>query len=254
MYCTKCGKQVTENAIFCGFCGAKMAPLNQTSSGQPAATHNKITSESDILKTFSGAISSLTNNKDFTTTEKRNHDQKQSNSSYHRVSSDEELIIQSENDSGKLISLCLKLATFFIVVGVICILLGKWLDNNTAWYNQSDFDDFMFALLTAMGTADILLGLVVPFLPRIIKVRPVLYVFENHVEGKGTRSGNAGQITLSLVDFNENIANISSISNNRNSVILNMKDGYSISCAADNIEELVHVLRTLIRNDHLPER
>ena len=254
MYCTKCGKQLTENAIFCGFCGAKMATLNQTSSGQHATIHDKITSESDVLETFSGAISSLTKNKTFTTTEKRNLNQKQSNSSYHRVSSDEELIIQSENDSGKLLSLCLILTAVFIVVGVICIMLGKWIDNNTAWYNRSDFDDFMFALLTAMGTADILFGLLVPFLPRIIKVRPVLYVFENHVEGKGSRSRNAVQITFSLVDFNENIANISSISNNRNSVILNMKDGYSISCAADNIEELVHVLRTLVRNDQLPEK
>ena len=244
MYCINCGKKIPDDNSYCGFCGTKVF-----ASSRPVYSN----SDAASCQALSGPVSPETSPVTVSPSEssKSSHAAKAMlmpvpNPGRQGPSTGENLIIQSKNDPRKLIDAYIKLAVFFIVLGIINIVLARWINLNTPWYSRSDFDDFLSDTLRLSGYFDIFLGCLFPFLPTIIPGRPVLNVFAGHVEGKVSKSGKGGMIVPSLIDFKEPISNISSVSGQKQSVILNMKDGHSLKIPADNAEEIIRVLRPRI--------
>ena len=70
-----------------------------------------------------------------------------------------------------------------------------------------------------------------------------LCVYENHIEGKCAKTTG---LQTSIQEIYEQNNNICSVSTADNRVIINLKDGGSLSCPAGNALEIAKIIRSLV--------
>lgn len=147
----------------------------------------------------------------------------------------------------------------YLLIGIIWLVVGIFL----AWVGDSDVEELnyfskdMEVILAygelGFGFAAIAIGIIFPFLPKIItkinvKSGQEIRVYEDHIEGKAIRrAGNVQQ----LLDIYETLDRIGSVSVGvgvaKGTVIFQMKDGSQIHCVAFNADDVAAVIRERLR-------
>ena len=149
------------------------------------------------------------------------------------------VIVESNVDSNKIQNSQRKMGAIFIVGGILLIAIGIFFIGQSS----SDMDIYMSVFFMVMGGFSLIMGFAYPGIMKRQIGSHKINVHEKYIEGNGLKSSGE---TKSLIEFNEKIDNISSVSKSGNFVVLNLKDGSSISIIADNADDIIIAIRNLL--------
>jgi hypothetical protein len=152
------------------------------------------------------------------------------------------MIISTDNDLKKSSANARKYSLFLIVLSVILIALGgTWMTNLSRYADDSE--KFLSTGLAVAGGLGILVAIIYPAAQKSLISKQILYVYDDHIEGKACyRTANS----QSLLQVYETYDKISSVSTQKNAVLLNLKDGRVLQCPAYNAEEIASAIRVRI--------
>lgn len=152
------------------------------------------------------------------------------------------LVVSTDSNPGKAFANGIRLSIFCIVMGIIAIWAGQKLIDSLTYFSR-DYEKIMAEAVYVLGYIMIMLAVIYPFCMKYIAKKNTMYVYTDCIEGVCFRIVAS---TQTLVNFQETYNNISSVSTVKNKIMVNLKDGCTLRCNANNAENVAAAIRERI--------
>ena len=152
------------------------------------------------------------------------------------------LVISADSDPGKAFANGIKLSIFCIIMGIIAIWAGRELTDSLTYFSR-DYEKIMAEAVYVLGYIMIMIAVIYPFCMKYIAKKNIMYVYTDHIEGACFR---IVANTQTLENFQETYDNISSVSTIKNKIMVNLKDGCTLRCNANNAKDVAAAIRERI--------